>query len=118
MRRRIIHVKVGDMVLLETHFLSSKAHKNVAKFGPKFVSPYKVIKVIKNNLVLDIDGRLTTVYMDQVRVYKTRLSASSSSRSSNSSLYRARPVLRSLFHLLRFIYHLATDPECEPVIPR
>ena len=44
-------MKVGDMVLLETHFLSSKAHKRVAKFEPKFVGPYEAVKVIENNLI-------------------------------------------------------------------
>ena len=81
MRRRLIDVNVGDMVLLETHFSSSKACKKVAKFGPKLVGPYEVVKVIESNLVLDIDGWLTTVNMDLVRVYKTRLSASFSSRT-------------------------------------
>ena len=57
MRYCIIGVKVGDMVLLETHFLISRAHKKVAKLGPKFASPYEFVKLIENNL-LDVVGNL------------------------------------------------------------
>ena len=39
MKRRVLEIKVGDKVLLESHFLSSKALKRVAKFGTKFVGP-------------------------------------------------------------------------------
>ena len=45
MRRRTIDVKVGDKVLLETHFLSSKANKEVVKLGLKLIGLSETIKI-------------------------------------------------------------------------
>ena len=45
MKRRVLEIKVGDKVLLESHFLSLKALKQVAKFRPKFVGPYEFLDV-------------------------------------------------------------------------
>ena len=73
---------MGDKVLLQSHFLSSKALKQAAKFGPKFVGPYEVSEVRENNLILSIIGERVTVNMDEVRIYKERENASSSSGNS------------------------------------
>ena len=63
MKLRVLEIKVGDKVLLESHFLSSKALKGVAKFGPKFVVLHEVLEV-HNNLILSINGERVTVNMD------------------------------------------------------
>ena len=99
MERRVLEIKVVDKVLLESHFLSLKAIKQVAKFRPKFVGPYEVLGVHNNNLILSIKGERVTVNMDHVRVYKEREGASSFSgnsayppppSSSDSSHFRAK----------------------------
>ncbi|GFV86779.1 retrovirus-related Pol polyprotein from transposon 412 [Trichonephila clavipes] len=36
LRRRDVHIKVNDLVLLQTHFLSAAGRKQVGKFMPKF----------------------------------------------------------------------------------
>ncbi|GFX65520.1 retrovirus-related Pol polyprotein from transposon opus [Trichonephila clavipes] len=38
-RRRDVHIKVNDLVLLQTHFLSAAGRKQVGKFMPKFEGP-------------------------------------------------------------------------------
>ena len=78
MRRRVIDIKVSDKIFLERHFLCSKAHKKVAKLHPKFDGSYLMLKVVKKKLILVIEGKPTTVNTDQVRVYKTHFSSSSS----------------------------------------
>lgn len=42
----------------------------MAKFGPKFLDPFRVKEVVNNNLIIDVEGKRTTVDLDQVRVYK------------------------------------------------
>ncbi|GFU62104.1 retrovirus-related Pol polyprotein from transposon 17.6 [Trichonephila clavipes] len=41
LRRRDVHIKVNDLVLLQTHFLSAAGKKQVGKLMPKFEGPYK-----------------------------------------------------------------------------
>ncbi|GFU03582.1 retrovirus-related Pol polyprotein from transposon 17.6 [Trichonephila clavipes] len=36
LRRRDVHIKVNDLVLLQTHFLSAAGRKQVGKIRPKF----------------------------------------------------------------------------------
>ena len=96
MRRRGTDIKMDDNVLLEMHFLCSKAHKKVTKLGPKFDGPYLVLKVVKNNLNLDIEGNQTTVNMDQNMVYKT--SSSLSSSFSSNSVSNTSTVLQQYKH--------------------
>lgn len=59
-------------MFLKKQWLSSRQQKRVAKFGPKFGRPLKVLEVVNNNLVVDVDGERMTVNLDQVRVYKCR----------------------------------------------
>ncbi|GFT39756.1 retrovirus-related Pol polyprotein from transposon gypsy [Trichonephila clavipes] len=56
-RRRDVQVKVNDWVLIKTHPLSSATKKVVAKLKPKFESPYRVLEVKHNNLVIWRSGK-------------------------------------------------------------
>ncbi|GFW24525.1 uncharacterized protein TNCV_2403901 [Trichonephila clavipes] len=44
-RRRDVHIKVNDLVLIQTHFLSAAGRKQVGKLMPKFEGPYRVLAV-------------------------------------------------------------------------
>ncbi|GFX60066.1 uncharacterized protein TNCV_4557461 [Trichonephila clavipes] len=44
-RRRDVRIKVNDLVLIQTHFLSAAGRKQVGKFMPKFEGPYRVLDV-------------------------------------------------------------------------
>ncbi|GFT75999.1 uncharacterized protein TNCV_1255211 [Trichonephila clavipes] len=68
LRRRDVHIKVNDLVLLQTHFLSAAGKKQVGKFMPKFEGPYKV------------------------RVYRPRQSDTISSYSPIETLYDEQEV--------------------------
>ncbi|GFU95054.1 retrovirus-related Pol polyprotein from transposon 17.6 [Trichonephila clavipes] len=87
LRRRDVHIKVNDLVLLQTHFLSAAGRKQVGKFMPKFEGPYKVLEIKGNNLVIWKNGRNITVNIDQVRVYRPRQSDTISSDSPVETLY-------------------------------
>ncbi|GFX21855.1 retrovirus-related Pol polyprotein from transposon 17.6 [Trichonephila clavipes] len=87
LRRRDVHIKVNDLVLLQTHFLSAAGRKQVGKFMPKFEGPYKVLEIKGNNLVIWKNGRNITVNIDQVRVYRPRQSDKISSDSPVETLY-------------------------------
>ncbi|GFW17984.1 transposon Tf2-6 polyprotein [Trichonephila clavipes] len=87
LRRRDVHIKVNDLVLLQTHFLSAAGRKQVGKFMPKFEGPYKVLEIKGNNLVIWKNGRNITVNIDQVRVYRSRQSDTISSDSPVETLY-------------------------------
>ncbi|GFV92858.1 transposon Tf2-6 polyprotein [Trichonephila clavipes] len=87
LRRRDVHIKVNDLVLLQTHFLSAAGKKQVGKFMPKFEGPYKVLEIKGNNLVIWKNGRNITVNIDQVRVYRPRQSDTISSDSPIETLY-------------------------------
>ncbi|GFY28507.1 uncharacterized protein TNCV_1971601 [Trichonephila clavipes] len=80
-RRRDVHIKVNDLVLLQTHFLSAAGRKQVGKFMPKFEGPYRVLEVNGNNLIVWKSGRKITVNIDQVRVYRPRQTDTISSDS-------------------------------------
>ncbi|GFW87727.1 retrovirus-related Pol polyprotein from transposon 412 [Trichonephila clavipes] len=87
LRRRDVHIKVNDLVLLQAHFLSAAGRKQVGKFMPKFEGPYKVLEIKGNNLVIWKNGRNITVNIDQVRVYRPRQSDTISSDSPIETLY-------------------------------
>ncbi|GFV61445.1 retrovirus-related Pol polyprotein from transposon 297 [Trichonephila clavipes] len=91
-RRRDVHIKVNDLVLLQTHFLSAAGRKQVGKFMPKFEDPYKVLEIKGNNLVIWKNGRNITVNIDQVRVYRPRQSDTVSSDSPVETLYDEQEV--------------------------
>ncbi|GFY20263.1 retrovirus-related Pol polyprotein from transposon 17.6 [Trichonephila clavipes] len=92
LRRRDVHIKVNDLVLLQTHFLSAADRKQVGKFMPKFEGPYKVLEIKGNNLVIWKNGRNITVNIDQVRVYRPRQSDTISSDSPVETLYDEQEV--------------------------
>ncbi|GFX77911.1 uncharacterized protein TNCV_909281 [Trichonephila clavipes] len=91
-RRRDVHIKVNDLVLLQTHFLSAAGRKQVGKFMPKFEGPYKVLEINGTNLVIWKNGRNITVNIDQVRVYGPRQSDTISSDSPVETLYDEQEV--------------------------
>ncbi|GFU84128.1 retrovirus-related Pol polyprotein from transposon opus [Trichonephila clavipes] len=86
-RRRDVHVKVNDLSLIQTHFLSAAGRKQVRKFMPKFEGPYRVLEINGNNLVIWKSGRGIKVNIDQVRVYRPRQSDTISSDSPVETLY-------------------------------
>ncbi|GFV78155.1 uncharacterized protein TNCV_1036231, partial [Trichonephila clavipes] len=92
LRRRDVHIKVNDLVLLQTHFLSAAGRKQVGKFMPKFEGPYKVLEIKGNNLVIWKNERNITVNIDQVRVYRPRQSDTISSDSPVETLYDEQEV--------------------------
>ncbi|GFS73241.1 uncharacterized protein TNCV_4571601 [Trichonephila clavipes] len=71
-RRRNVHIKVNDLVLIQTHFLIAAGRKQVEKFMPKFEGSYRVLEVKGNNLIIWKSGKRVTVNIDQVRVYRPR----------------------------------------------
>ncbi|GFX67101.1 uncharacterized protein TNCV_590171 [Trichonephila clavipes] len=86
-RRRDVHIKVNDLVLIQTHFLSAAGRKQVGKFIPKFKGPYRVFEVKGNNLIIWKSGKSVTVNIDQVRVYRPRQTDTISSDSQVETLY-------------------------------
>ncbi|GFV49141.1 uncharacterized protein TNCV_236751 [Trichonephila clavipes] len=71
-RRRDVHIKMNDWVLVATHPLSSATRKVVAKFKPKFEGPYRVLDVKNNNVVIWKAGKRIMINVDQVRIYRHR----------------------------------------------
>ncbi|GFW50454.1 retrovirus-related Pol polyprotein from transposon 17.6 [Trichonephila clavipes] len=101
-RRKDVHIKVNDLVLIQTHFLSAAARKQVGKFMPKFEGPYRVLEVKDNNLIIWKSGKRVTVNIDQVRVYRPRQTDTISSDSQVETLYDAR-VSQGVSHI-EYIY--------------
>ncbi|GFT43959.1 retrovirus-related Pol polyprotein from transposon 412 [Trichonephila clavipes] len=91
-RRRDVHIKVNDLVLLQTHFLSTAGRKQVGKFMSKFEGPYRVLEIKGNNLIIWKSGRNMTVNIDQVRVYRPRQIDMISSDSPVGTLYDEQEV--------------------------
>ncbi|GFY11942.1 uncharacterized protein TNCV_4974421 [Trichonephila clavipes] len=71
-RRRDVQIKVNYWVLVATHPLSSATRKVVAKFKLKFESPYRVLDVKNNNVVIWNAGKTLTINIDQFRIYRHR----------------------------------------------
>ncbi|GFU02151.1 retrovirus-related Pol polyprotein from transposon gypsy [Trichonephila clavipes] len=86
-RRRDVHIKVNDLVLIQTHFLSAAGRKQVGKFMPKFEGPYRVLEVKGDNLIIWKSGKKVSVNIDQVRVYRPRQTNRISSDSQVETLY-------------------------------
>ncbi|GFV04257.1 uncharacterized protein TNCV_918781 [Trichonephila clavipes] len=91
-RRRDVRIKVNDLVLLQTHFLSTAGRKQVGKFMPKFEGPYRVLEVNDNNLIIWKSGRKRTVNIDQVRLYRPRQTDTVSSDSPVETVYDEQEV--------------------------
>ncbi|GFT23304.1 uncharacterized protein TNCV_2015991 [Trichonephila clavipes] len=86
-KRREVNIKVNDLVLVQTHFISAAGRRVVGKFMPKFEGPYRVLEVRNNNLIILKKGKRVTVNSDQVRVYRPRQSETISSDSHLETLY-------------------------------
>ncbi|GFT08805.1 retrovirus-related Pol polyprotein from transposon 412 [Trichonephila clavipes] len=43
-KRREVNIKVNDLVLVQTHFISAAGRRVVGKFMPKFEGPYRVLE--------------------------------------------------------------------------
>ncbi|GFW40875.1 retrovirus-related Pol polyprotein from transposon 17.6 [Trichonephila clavipes] len=66
LRRRDVHIKVNDLVLLQTHFLSAAGKKQVGKFMPKFEGPYKVrVYRPRQSDTISSDSPIETLYDEQ-----------------------------------------------------
>ncbi|GFW35633.1 uncharacterized protein TNCV_4434841 [Trichonephila clavipes] len=89
-KRREVNIKVNDLVLVQTHFISAAGRRVVEKFMPKFEGPYRVLEVRINNLTIWKKGRRVTVNIDQVRVYNPRHSDTNSFDSTNETLYEGK----------------------------
>ncbi|GFX73308.1 retrovirus-related Pol polyprotein from transposon 297 [Trichonephila clavipes] len=57
-----VHIKVNDLVLIQTHFLSAAGRKQVGKFMPKFEGPYRVLEVKET---ISSDSQVETLYDEQ-----------------------------------------------------
>ncbi|GFX32595.1 uncharacterized protein TNCV_3704691 [Trichonephila clavipes] len=85
-KRREVKIKVNDLVLVQTHFMSAAGRRVVGKFMPKFEGPYRVLEVRSNNLIIWKKGKRVTVNINQVRVYRPRQSDRISSDSHVETL--------------------------------
>ncbi|GFV45928.1 hypothetical protein TNCV_1977641 [Trichonephila clavipes] len=47
-KRREVNIKVNDLVLVQTHFISAAGRRVVGKFMPKFEGSYRVLEVRNN----------------------------------------------------------------------
>ncbi|GFU13306.1 uncharacterized protein TNCV_3843111 [Trichonephila clavipes] len=89
-KRREVNIKVNDLALVQTHFISATGRKVVGKFMPKFEGPYGVLEVRNNNLIIWKKGKRVTVNIDQMRVYRPRQSDTISSDSHVEALYEGQ----------------------------
>ncbi|GFX10532.1 uncharacterized protein TNCV_2583541 [Trichonephila clavipes] len=64
-KRREVNIKVNDLVLVQTHFMSAAGRRVVGKFMPKFEGPYRVLEDRNSNLIIWKKGKSVTVNIDQ-----------------------------------------------------
>ncbi|GFS68891.1 uncharacterized protein TNCV_4569421 [Trichonephila clavipes] len=89
-KRRKVSIKVNDLVLVQTHFISAAGRRVVGKFMPNFEGPYRVLEVWNNNLIIWKKGKRVKVNIDQVRVYRPRQSDTISSDTHVETLYEGQ----------------------------
>ncbi|GFT24389.1 uncharacterized protein TNCV_3252371 [Trichonephila clavipes] len=89
-KRREVSIRVNDLVLIQTHFISAAGRRVVEKFVPKFEGPYRVLEVRNNNLIIWKKGKRVTFNIYQVRVYRPRQSDTISSDSHVETLYEGQ----------------------------
>ncbi|GFV93177.1 uncharacterized protein TNCV_573161 [Trichonephila clavipes] len=89
-KRRKVNIKVNDLVLVQTHFISAAGRRVVGKFRPKFERPYRVLEVRNNNLIILKRSKRVKVNINQVRVYCPRQSDTISSDSHVETLYEVQ----------------------------
>ncbi|GFS71481.1 uncharacterized protein TNCV_5051781 [Trichonephila clavipes] len=86
-KRREVNIKVNDLVLVQTHFISAAGRRVIGKSMPKFEGSYRVLEVRNNNLNIWKKGKRATVDIDQMRVYHPRQSDTISSDNHVETLY-------------------------------
>ncbi|GFW13404.1 uncharacterized protein TNCV_1879061 [Trichonephila clavipes] len=89
-KRREVNIKVNDLVLVQTHFMSAAGRRVVGKFMPKFEGPYRMLEARNNNLIIWRKGKRVTVNIDQVRVYHPRQSDAISFDSHDETKYKGQ----------------------------
>ncbi|GFV89443.1 hypothetical protein TNCV_4152591 [Trichonephila clavipes] len=57
-------MKVNDLVLVQTHFISAAGRRVVGKFMPKFEGPYRVLEVWNNKVSQLISTRCKCTIQD------------------------------------------------------
>ncbi|GFU64574.1 uncharacterized protein TNCV_305131 [Trichonephila clavipes] len=89
-KRKEVNIKVNDLVLVQTHFISAAGRRVFGKFMPKFARPYRVLEVQNKNWTIWKKGRKVTVNIDQVRVYHPRYYDTNSFDNTNETLYEGK----------------------------
>ncbi|GFU72322.1 retrovirus-related Pol polyprotein from transposon 412 [Trichonephila clavipes] len=89
-KRRKVNIKLNDLVLVQTHFMSAACRRVVGKFMPKFEGPYRVLEVRNKNLIIWKKGRRITVNIDQEQVCHPRQSDTISLDSHVETLYEGQ----------------------------
>ncbi|GFT30919.1 uncharacterized protein TNCV_1682971 [Trichonephila clavipes] len=84
---REVNIKVNDLMLVQTHFISAAGRKEVGKFMPRFEVPYRMLEV---RMIIWKKGKRVTVNIDQVRVYRPRHFDTISSDSHVETLYEGQ----------------------------
>ncbi|GFT48565.1 hypothetical protein TNCV_2783481 [Trichonephila clavipes] len=102
LRRRDVHIKVNDLVLLQTHFLSAAGRKQVEKFMPKFEGSSVSTSSVRperqredaTNKRRNQSGRIKPIQGDLAHtiygaVYKKKTESMRTSATSKSTAYLA-----------------------------
>lgn len=66
MKTRDLQTQLGNIVLLGKHFIISRRLNRVGKFELKFLGPFKVLEVMKYNLIIVVEDERSTVNLYQV----------------------------------------------------
>ncbi|GFW76944.1 uncharacterized protein TNCV_2030491 [Trichonephila clavipes] len=117
-KRRAVNIKVNDLVLVQTHFISAAGRRVVGKFMPKFEGPYRVLEVQNNNLTIWKRGRRSqsnkgNVGLEDLRVKRNRRVVT----TGTSERYdRKRPKICRKRSLQGSDYE--TDERKAPVLPQ
>lgn len=59
-----------DFVSVEKLWISSNRKNRASTFALKFTGPFKMLKFVKNNAMIDTEGGKTKINLDQFRFYK------------------------------------------------
>ncbi|GFU75927.1 uncharacterized protein TNCV_2087651 [Trichonephila clavipes] len=83
-KRREVNIKVNDLVLVQTHFVSAAGKRVVGKFMPKFEGPYRVLEVWNNNSTIWKKGKGSNNWSNRSNSGKSRCSRKPSDNESRS----------------------------------
>ncbi|GFW20288.1 uncharacterized protein TNCV_1856091 [Trichonephila clavipes] len=92
-KRREVSIKVNDLVLVQTHFITAAGRRVVGKFMPKFEGPYRVLEFWNNNLIIWKKDKRVTVNIDQGS-RKTLSEESNGSKSNKGNVGWEDPRLK------------------------